>query len=81
VLDLAAELMMIGNKSAISDVGTAAGAARSGFEAAFLNVEINLASIEDATWVQDVRSTLAGFPPVAERADAIARHVLAVIRS
>jgi formiminotetrahydrofolate cyclodeaminase len=81
LLDLAAELMVIGNKSAISDVGAAAAAARSGFDGALLNVEINLASIEDATWVQDVRSTVAGFPPTAERADAISRHVLTVIRS
>jgi formiminotetrahydrofolate cyclodeaminase len=81
VLDLAAELMMIGNRSAISDVGTAAGAVRSAFDAALLNVEINLASIQDEAWVQKVRSTVDCFPPVAERSDDVGRHVLAVIRS
>lgn len=81
VLDLAAELMVIGNRSAISDVGSAAGAARAGFDAALLNVEINLASISDAEWVQDVRRTVGTFPPIAERADTIATYVLAAIRS
>lgn len=81
LLDLAAELMLIGNRSAISDVGTAAGAARSGFDGALLNVEINLASIGDGAWVQNVRSTVDGFPPIATRWDEVTRHVLAVIRS
>jgi formiminotetrahydrofolate cyclodeaminase len=81
ILDLAADLMVIGNRSAISDVGTAAGAARAGFEAAFLNVEINLRSISDAEWVQSIRAKLAPFPPVADRANAIAEYVLAAIRS
>jgi formiminotetrahydrofolate cyclodeaminase len=81
VLDLAAELMTIGNRSAISDVGTAAGAVRSSFDAARLNVEINLASIRDGIWVQGIRSKLDNFPSVATRADEISRYVLSVIRS
>ncbi len=81
VLDLAAELMEIGNRSAISDVGSAAGAARAGFDAALLNVEINLASIADAPWVHDIRKTVDSFPPVAERADTISNYVLAAIRN
>jgi methenyltetrahydrofolate cyclohydrolase len=81
VLDLAADLMRIGNRSAISDVGTAAGAARAGFDAALLNVEINLASISDAQWVESIRVRLDSFSPVADRADAIAEYVLAAIRS
>lgn len=81
VLDLATDLMTIGNRSAISDVGTAAGAARSSFDAARLNVEINLASIHDEVWVRRIRSKLNDFPSAATRADAISRHVLSVIRS
>lgn len=81
ILDLAAELMVLGNQSAISDVGSAAGAARAGFEAALLNVEINLASISDAEWVRHVRQTVDSLPPAAIRADTIATYVLAAIRS
>jgi methenyltetrahydrofolate cyclohydrolase len=81
VLDLAADLMTIGNRSAISDVGTAAGAARSSFDAARLNVEINLASIHDDVWVGGIRSKLNDFPSAATRADEISRYVLSVIRS
>ena len=61
VLDLAADLMVIGNRSAISDVGTAAGAARAGYDAALLNVEINLASISDMEWTQSVRAKFDSF--------------------
>jgi len=81
ILELAADLMVIGNQSAISDVGTAAGAARAGFEAALLNLEINLASISDTEWVENVRAEVAAFPRVEDRAASIADHVLAAIRS
>lgn len=81
ILDLAAELALIGNTSAISDVGTAVGAIRAGFDGAFLNVEINLASIKDAAWVAGIRTTVNNVSPVEERAQEITRHVLSVIRS
>jgi formiminotetrahydrofolate cyclodeaminase len=81
VLDLAVELMTIGNRSAISDVGTAAGAARSAFDAARLNVEINLASIRDDAWVRSMRARMDEFPSAAHRADEVSRYVLTVIRS
>lgn len=50
VLRLATELVNIGNRSAISDVGSAALAARAGYHAARLNVEINLSTVTDREW-------------------------------
>jgi formiminotetrahydrofolate cyclodeaminase len=49
---LASRVVEIGNPSAISDVGTAALAARSAFHAARLNVEINAALVRDIAWVE-----------------------------
>jgi formiminotetrahydrofolate cyclodeaminase len=60
VIRLAGELVRIGNRSAVSDVGTAASAALAGFEAARLNVEINVASVRDAEWVAATKVELAG---------------------
>ena len=79
-IELSSELLDIGNRSAISDVGTAAAAARAGFDGALLNVEINLAAIEDREWTDGVRATLSQIPSVAGQVDSIARHVLEVIR-
>jgi formiminotetrahydrofolate cyclodeaminase len=58
VLQLAASMVRIGNPSAVSDVGTAAASARAGFEAARLNVEINLAAIDDDIWRKETREIL-----------------------
>ena len=80
VIELSAELAKIGNPSAISDVGSAAAAARAGFDGALLNVEINLAAIDDGEWVDGIRATLLALPSVAGQVDEINRHVLEVIR-
>jgi formiminotetrahydrofolate cyclodeaminase len=53
-------------------VGVAALAARSAFYGARLNVEINLAHIDDVAWVQDVEETMRGFPDI----DGLERTVL-----
>jgi formiminotetrahydrofolate cyclodeaminase len=62
VIRLAGRLAVIGNRSAISDVGSAALAAHAGYRAAQLNVEINLAAIRDADWVANLRGELAALP-------------------
>ena len=77
VASLAAELVGIGNKSAISDVGTAVLAARAGYHAALLNVEINLALIRDEAWREEIRRKLALIPAT----DTIESSVLSQVRN
>lgn len=79
-LVLAGQLVSIGNRSAVSDVGTAALAARSGYHAAALNVEINLASIRDDAWVTEIRRSLSEFanPDVVEQ--SVMTRVGSIIR-
>lgn len=72
---LAQRLTPIGNPSAISDVGSAALSLQAGFHAARLNVDINLASIKDETYVGVVRE---GMPRIAET-DATCREVMQVV--
>jgi formiminotetrahydrofolate cyclodeaminase len=72
VLVQARELVGIGNPSAISDVGTAAAAARAGFHAARLNVEINVAGVHDEGWRQDTLKALASMPDV----DVLEREII-----
>jgi methenyltetrahydrofolate cyclohydrolase len=50
-----------GNLSAVSDVGVAVCSAEAGLSSAALNVKINLASIKDQTFVEEVRATLASY--------------------
>ncbi|HEX6508655.1 MAG TPA: cyclodeaminase/cyclohydrolase family protein [Chloroflexota bacterium] len=80
VVELSGELARFGNRSAISDVGTAAGAARAGYEAALLNVEINVAAIHDDEWNRGIRKELEAMPAVGALQEEIAQYVLAVIR-
>jgi formiminotetrahydrofolate cyclodeaminase len=80
VADLAQELAPIGNKSAASDVGTAVASALSGFEAALLNVEINVASVRDAEWVEHTRNELRAIGDLQARAQATLAAVKAIVR-
>lgn len=57
---LAEKLSEIGNRSALSDLGTAVLAARAGFEGARLNVETNLSAIDDPGWIAEVSGSLGG---------------------
>jgi len=77
VARLAAELVGIGNRSAISDVGTAVLAARAGYHAARLNVEINLALIRDEAWCDEIGQQMELIPAT----DPIEDSVLAQVRS
>jgi formiminotetrahydrofolate cyclodeaminase len=77
VAALASELVAIGNRSAASDVGTAALSALAGFEAARLNVEINLAAIKDEGWVAGVRADLERIGGIEEEV----RRTVATVES
>jgi len=72
VLEIALDLVQFGNRSAISDVGTAALAARAGYGAGVLNVDINLAAIKDAAWNAGIREEVSAFPDV----EALEREIL-----
>ncbi|HHW07777.1 MAG TPA: cyclodeaminase/cyclohydrolase family protein [Clostridia bacterium] len=54
-LELAAELSSIGNKGAISDVGVAAYVAEAALNSVLLSVDINIPSIKDAEYVDQVQ--------------------------
>lgn len=81
VVELAGRLVAIGNRSAISDVGTAALAARAAYHAARLNVEINLAGIRHPDAAANLRSTLDALPAPDPFVESVVSHVEAAIRS
>lgn len=74
---LAARLVHIGNRSAVSDVGTAVLAARSAYHAARLNVEINVAGIRDPGTAAGLRTQMASI----ESPDRAEREVMALVES
>ncbi|MDQ2743221.1 MAG: cyclodeaminase/cyclohydrolase family protein [Chloroflexota bacterium] len=80
VLYLAGDLVDIGNSSAISDIGTAAASARAGFEAARLNVEINLAGIQDQEWALATRRAMDQIPAPELLEQTIMQKVTSIIR-
>src|SRR5947209_2461045 len=80
IIGLAGELVAIGNRSAVSDVGTAAGSALAGYEAARLNVEINLAAVRDADWVSRTRNEMDSIEKPQVAVQAIMRRVESIIR-
>lgn len=58
LLPLCRKVAEIGNEQAVSDAGVAALAAEAALRSAFLNIEINLASIADHTFVARVREEM-----------------------
>jgi formiminotetrahydrofolate cyclodeaminase len=56
VADIVEKLKPITNPNMASDLVVAAGMARAAIQGAVSNVEINLASIKDATFIQEMRS-------------------------
>lgn len=80
VVALASEMIEVGNRSAASDVGTAVGAALAGFEAARLNVEINLASVSDSVWIKTTRAKLERMGAPHGTVDAVIARVESIIR-
>jgi formiminotetrahydrofolate cyclodeaminase len=79
VLALANELVQFGNRSAASDVGSAALAAAAGSGSARLNVEINLAGIHDELWVTAVRARVDGYQASRDTVDGIMARVQSII--
>jgi methenyltetrahydrofolate cyclohydrolase len=80
VLDLARSLVPIGNPAAVSDVATAAVAAFAGFEAARLNVEINMAAVRDEGWRAETRAELCRFQDPAASMSSVVAAAESIIR-
>ena len=68
IVDLAMPAAEMGNQWAVSDAGVGVLLAEAAMRAALLNVTINLASIKDAGFVQDVEARIAAF--TADKAEA-----------
>lgn len=62
VARLSADLVSVGNPSAITDVGTAALVSVAAYDAARLNVLIDLASVQDGAWAAELRAALGEVP-------------------
>lgn len=77
VVDLALPAAEMGNTWAVSDAGVGALMAEACMRAALLNVEINLASIEDQAYVQQARERMAA---ITADKDALKERVLALVQ-
>jgi formiminotetrahydrofolate cyclodeaminase len=81
VVDLALPAAEMGNQWAVSDAGVGVLVAEAAMRAALLNVTINLASIKDAGFVEEVEARIAAFTAdKAELKDRILSIVAAKIR-
>lgn len=79
VLTLAGELVEFGNRSAASDVGSAALSAIAGSGAARLNVEINMVGIRDEAWVSATRARVDSYQAPEGTLDVIMDRVHGII--
>src|SRR5215472_2523974 len=77
VLHLAAEIAEYGSASALSDVSTASAAARAAVDGAASNVSINLASIEDKSFVENTEKRSI---ELQDEANKINEHVKEILR-
>ena len=75
-LELCLETAKEGNKASVTDAGVGALMARSGLIGAIYNVKINLGSITDEAWVDDIRSRLAAMLSKGEGIEAEVREVV-----
>lgn len=75
ILDLGRQLAGIGNRSAISDVGSAGYLAWAAFGSASLNVDINVNAVDDEEWVASTRASQADL----QRAESVFRDVQRVV--
>lgn len=78
VLPLCAPLAQHGSRTAVSDVGAAALAVRAAVPTALLNVDINLASIEDAAFAERAGAQAAA---LLDGLDAQVAEVVAIVRA
>ena len=72
ILRLAVRLAPIGNKSAISDVGVGAYVAEAALRSAMLSVDINLPSLKDETFREEIEAERAALLSEAENLRLIA---------
>ncbi|KAA5834976.1 cyclodeaminase/cyclohydrolase family protein [Saccharopolyspora hirsuta] len=79
VVDLAEQLLPIGNRNVISDVAAAADAARAAATTARVNVEVNLAGITGAGERSELTAAIADVDDIAARADKVTAAVREVI--
>jgi formiminotetrahydrofolate cyclodeaminase len=80
VVELAAELIEVGNRSAVSDVGTAVVTAGAGYEAARFNVDINLHSVRDEAWTAQVRREVSDIRPIDQVVRCVVEQTQRIIR-
>ncbi|MFD8556517.1 cyclodeaminase/cyclohydrolase family protein [Streptosporangium canum] len=76
LVELAGELLPVGNRNVITDVAAAAEAARAAATTARVNVEVNLGGIKD----EEVRAGLAGRAAGVDEIAAEAERVTAAVR-
>lgn len=81
LVELAEELLPVGNRNVITDVAAAAEAARAAAATARLNVEINLGGIKDADAHAELTAAVAGVDDLTERVDRVTAAVRAEITS
>jgi formiminotetrahydrofolate cyclodeaminase len=77
VLDLAEDLLPIGNRNVVSDVAAAAEAARAAATTARVNVEINLVGIDDAQARSELLAAAGSVDGLCDRADKVTSAVRA----
>ncbi|WP_214414413.1 cyclodeaminase/cyclohydrolase family protein [Sphaerisporangium fuscum] len=75
LVELAEELLPVGNRNVITDVAAAAEAARSALTTARVNVEINLGGVTDDKARDELAAALAGVDAQVARADRITAAV------
>jgi methenyltetrahydrofolate cyclohydrolase len=74
--ELAEELLPVGNRNVLTDIGAAAEAARAAAVTAALNIEVNLRGIKDT----ELRSSLQGTVALTSEVTLISARVLATVR-
>lgn len=75
LVELAEDLLPVGNRNVATDIAAAAEAARAAATTARVNVEVNLAAIEDPTVHLEFAKIAALVDDVAARADEVSRAV------
>jgi Methenyl tetrahydrofolate cyclohydrolase len=81
LVELAEELLPIGNRNVITDVAAAAEAARAAATTARINVEINLAGVTDAEARAGLAASVVPVDDLAARAERVTAQVRSLIAS
>jgi methenyltetrahydrofolate cyclohydrolase len=74
--ELAEELLPVGNRNVLTDIGAAAEAARAAAVTAALNIEVNLRGIKDT----ELRASLQGTSALTSEVTLISERVVAAVR-